>query len=196
LLLVRFRRWDDIDRLPQPDASLVAGNAVLHFVRGLSLVARGRIPEAETELSALLAAEKQVHTDAMFGLNPASKILKIAETELTAQISSAKHDDTSAIRLLREAVELEDSLAYDEPPAWFLPVRESLGGVLLRSGNYAEAEHVFRADLDRNKRNGRSLFGLLEALKAQKKSYAASLVQQQFESAWKNADIKLAIADL
>jgi tetratricopeptide (TPR) repeat protein len=115
---------------------------------------------------------------------------------LAAQISAAKHDDKSAIRLLREAVELEDSLAYDEPPAWFLPVRESLGGVLLRSGNYAEAEQVFRADLERNKRNGRSLFGLLESLKAQKKTYAMSLVQQQFESAWKNADTKLVIADL
>jgi tetratricopeptide (TPR) repeat protein len=196
LLLVRFRRWDDIDKLPQPDASLVASNAVLHFVRGVSSVARGRIPQSETELSALLGEEKRVPAVAMFGLNPASKILRIAETVLAAQIFAAKHDDKSAIRLLREAVELEDSLAYDEPPAWFLPVRESLGGVLLRSGNYAEAEQVFRADLERNKRNGRSLFGLLESLKAQKKTYAMSLVQQQFESAWKNADTKLVIADL
>jgi len=132
----------------------------------------------------------------MFGLNPAGKILKIAEVVLTAKISAAKHDDKSAIKLLREAVELEDSLAYDEPSVWCLPVRESLGGVLLRSGNYPEAEQVFRGDLDRNKRNGRSLFGLLESLKAQKKTYATSLVQQQFESAWKNADTKLVIADL
>jgi len=196
LLLVRFHRWDDIDKLPQPDASLVAGNAVLHFVRGTASVARGRIPEAETELNDLRAAEKRVPASSMFGLNPAGKILKIAEVVLTAKISAVKHDDKSAIKLLREAVELEDSLAYDEPPAWFLPVRESLGGVLLRSGSYPEAEQVFRADLDRNKRNGRSLFGLLESLKAQKKTYATSLVQQQFESAWKNADTKLVIADL
>ena len=55
---------------------------------------------------------------------------------------------------------------------------------------------VFRADLEKNRRNGRSLFGLLEALKAQKKAYAASLVQQEFETAWKNADTKLTMADL
>ena len=75
-------------------------------------------------------------------------------------------------------------------------MRESLGGVLLRSGDYAEAEQVFRADLEKNRRNGRSLFGLLEALKAQKKGYAVNFVQQEFETAWKNADIKLTIADL
>jgi len=196
LLLARFQRWDQIEKLPQPDASLVASNAVVRFVRGLGLAAKGRTSEAEAELNALIAAEKRVPADASFGLNPAGKILKIEETVLMARISAAKGDEKSAIRLLRDAVELEDLLAYDEPPAWFMPVRESLGGVLLRSGNFAEAEQVFRADLEKNRRNGRSLFGLLEALKAQKKVYAGSLVQQEFEMAWKNADTKLAISDL
>jgi hypothetical protein len=86
--------------------------------------------------------------------------------------------------------------AYDEPPQWFHPVRESLGGFMLRSGNYADAEKVFRADLERNKHSGRSLFGLMESLKAQKKTQAAAIVQKEFESAWKNADTKLSIAEL
>ena len=102
----------------------------------------------------------------------------------------------TALKLLQEAVALEDRLAYDEPSVWFIPVRESLGGVLLRAGNYAEAERVFRADLERNKRNGRSLFGLLETLKAQKKTEAARAVQKEFEAAWKNADTKLTVAEL
>ncbi len=37
---------------------------------------------------------------------------------------------TDKSELLRHAVELEDSLAYDEPPAWFMPVRELLGDTL------------------------------------------------------------------
>jgi TolA-binding protein len=73
-------------------------------------------------------------------------------------------------------------------------VRESLGGFLLRMGNYAGAAELFRNDLDRNKRSGRSLFGLMESLKAQKKNSAAA--QREFETAWKNADTKLTIADL
>jgi len=115
---------------------------------------------------------------------------------LRAQIAAAKHDDKAAIALLRQAVESEDSLAYDEPPPWFIPVREMLGGALMKSGNYAEAEQVFRADLERNKRNGRSLFGLLESLKAERKDYAAALVQREFAGAWKNADVKLALDGL
>jgi hypothetical protein len=90
----------------------------------------------------------------------------------------------------------ESALAYDEPPQWFHPLRESLGGFLLRSGKYTEAEGVFRADLEKNKHSGRSLFGLMESLKAQKKNAAAATVQQEFETAWKNADTKLTIADL
>jgi hypothetical protein len=75
-------------------------------------------------------------------------------------------------------------------------VRETLGGVLLRSGQAAEAEKVFRADLERNRRSGRSLFGLRESLKAQKKIYDAEMVDQQFKAAWKNADVTLRVEDL
>jgi TolA-binding protein len=59
-----------------------------------------------------------------------------------------------------------------------------------------EAEKVFREDLQRNPRNPRSLFGLAESLKAQKKDADAAWVQREFEAGWKNADTALRIADL
>lgn len=71
-----------------------------------------------------------------------------------------------------------------------------LGGALMKQGDFATAEQVFRDDLQRNRRNGRSLFGLMESLQAQKKDYAASMVQREFETAWKNADVKLTVQDL
>ena len=55
---------------------------------------------------------------------------------------------------------------------------------------------MFRADLEKNRRNGRSLFGLAESLRAQGKHYAARAVQREFERAWKAADTKLRIEDL
>jgi hypothetical protein len=76
-------------------------------------------------------------------------------------------------------------LKYDEPQDWFYPVRESLGAVLLKIGDYAGAEEVFRADLERNLRNPRSLFGLEEALKAQDRTYDAGFVRKQFDANWK-----------
>ena len=38
------------------------------------------------------------------------------------------------IVLNSEAVALEDDLTYMEPPDWFCPTRESLGGLLLQAG--------------------------------------------------------------
>jgi hypothetical protein len=71
-----------------------------------------------------------------------------------------------------------------------------LGGVLLKAKRYAEAEKAFRADLKRNPRSGRSLFGLMESLKAQGKTYEAQLIEPQFKAAWKRADTKLRVDDL
>jgi tetratricopeptide (TPR) repeat protein len=197
LTLVQFNRWDEIEKLPKPDASMIATTAVWHFARGMAFEAKGQTTDAVREHSALVAAAKSVAPGASLGLNSANKILSIAETVLSARIAeTTNRDSKNTIELLRKAVEMEDSLAYDEPPIWFLPVRLWLAGALMNDGDYAGAEQVFRADLDRNKRNGRSLFGLRESLKAQGKNYAASLVQREFENAWKDADTVLKIEDL
>ncbi len=181
---------------PEPDASLPSTLAVWHFARGVVFAGRGDIASAEAEQQAFLKIEKLVPAESMSSLNPTSRILIIAEDVLRARIAEAKRDNSTAIEFFNKGIKEEDSLAYDEPPQWFHPVRESLGGFLLRSGNYADAERVFRADLERNKHSGRSLFGLMESLKAQKKSQAAAMTQREFESAWKNADTKLSVANL
>jgi TolA-binding protein len=77
-----------------------------------------------------------------------------------------------------------------------MPVRESLGGALVLSGDYAEAETVFRAELLKHPRNGRALFGLVESLKLQKKNAAAQFVQREFDKAWAKADTRLRVEDL
>jgi len=196
LMLVRFRRWDDILKLPQPDAKMLAVNAVWHFARGMAQAAKGNRAEAERELKMLIEGAKAVPAEAAFGLNSASNVLKIAEQVLSARLFVLQRDYKAAVESLKKGVEMEDALAYDEPPGWFLPVRESLGGALLLSGNGAEAEKVFRTDLEKNLRSGRALFGLSESLKAQGKRYAAAMVQREFEQAWKNADTQLRVEDL
>lgn len=196
LTLVQFNRWDEIERLPRPDAAMIATTAVWHFARGMAFEAKGRTTEAAREHAALVAAAKSVAPQASFGLNEASKILSIAETVLSARMARKTNGSSkNTLELLRKAVDMEDSLAYDEPPIWFLPVRQWLAQTLMSDGDYAGAEQIFRADLERNKRNGRSLFGLTQSLKAQGKTYAASLVQREFENAWKDADTTLKLED-
>lgn len=190
LILVQFDRWDEIEKLPPPDAAMVGTNAVWHFARGMAFAAKGRATDAQKEFSAFAVAKKKVPPEASFGLNSASKVLEIAENVLAAAIANGTGDSES-LTFLNKAIELEDSLAYDEPQAWFLQTRQWLGRALMKRGDYAGAERVFRVDLERNKRNGRSLFGLVQSLKAQKKTYAATLVQQEFDAVWKNADTKL-----
>jgi hypothetical protein len=196
LVLVRFHRWDDILKAPAPERSLHGTSTVWHWARAMAHAAKGQTAEAETERTAFVEAQKQMSHGEKWGLNSAENILKIAQSTLDAKIAAAKHDEPAALASLRKAVEAEDALAYDEPPAWFIPAREALGGALLRSGKPAEAEAVFRADLGKNPRSGRSLFGLLESLKAQGKTYPAQFVQREFETAWRNADTQLKIEEL
>jgi tetratricopeptide (TPR) repeat protein len=196
LMWERFHKWDEIMKQPEPSASLPSTLAIWHFARGLVFAGRGDIKNAEAEQRAFLKAEKSVPADSMSSLNSTSKVLTIAEDVLAARIAEAKHDYQKVLDNFFKGIKDEDSLAYDEPPQWFHPVRESMGGFLMRRGNYVDAAGLFRADLERNKHSGRSLFGLVESLKAQKKSQAAAISQREFESAWKNADTKLSVAEL
>jgi tetratricopeptide (TPR) repeat protein len=120
----------------------------------------------------------------------------VATSVLDARIAEAKGDRKAAIESWKNAVAAEDALNYDEPPSWYYPTRESLGAALYADGQLAEAERVFRADLDKHPRNPRSLFGLWKTLEAQKKTADAGWARAQFETAWKDADTKLRIEDL
>ena len=129
-------------------------------------------------------------------INSARSVLAIGREDLDARIARAQGDAEAEITHLRRAVELQDKLGYMEPPEWHYPVREALGGALLRGGKPAEAENVFRKDLEVNPRNGRSLFGLLEALKVQRKTLSTEWVKKEFTEAWKYSSASLRIEDL
>lgn len=190
LILVRFRRWDDVLAAPRPDTKLLFATAIWRFSRGMAYAAQGKLEDANKEQKAFLTARDAVPAHAMYlyDMNTFRSVLEVAEGVLGARLAVAQKDRKSAIKMLQKAVKGEDALQYNEPPDWFLPVRETLGGVLLQNGDAADAEKVFRADLERNPRNGRSLFGLVASLKAQKKDHAARMVQLEFERAWKSAD--------
>jgi tetratricopeptide (TPR) repeat protein len=196
LVLARFRRWDEILKATEPPAEQAGTRAVWTWARGMALASTGKLDEAEAALKSFAAAEQATPAEVTFGLNKASDILKIADRMLAARISAARGERGRAAELLREAVATEDALAYDEPPAWFLPAREALGAVLLADGRAAEAETVFREDLKHNPRSGRALFGLAKSLEAQRRTREAAAARRDFAAAWKNADTRLKLEDL
>lgn len=197
-ILLRFHRWDDVLALPAPSFGIAMTNAFWHFARGSGFAAKGQIASAETERQILASALKETSADVEFSFyfNKAQRFLDLAQDILDARIAAAKGDCAQAISDWGKAVEVQDQLYYGEPPEWFYPVRESLGAALLLNGQPERAEAVFRADLQQNPRNPRSLFGLLNALEAQSKHDAAEEVRSEFQAAWKNADTTLTVKDL
>jgi tetratricopeptide (TPR) repeat protein len=196
---VRFHKWDAILAMKEPNAEMKATVGFWHFARGMALAGKGKTSGAEAEYKIVAEAEKATPPDAIFNApinNKTKDILKIAEDVLGAQVALAKKDNAAAANMLRDGVALQDTLLYGEPPDWFFPVRESLGGVLLMSGDAKGAEQVFRDDLARNLRNPRSLFGLHRALKAQDRNSDAWFVEQEFRKAWKGGAGELKVEDL
>jgi tetratricopeptide (TPR) repeat protein len=196
---VRFHKWDAILAMKEPNAEMKATVGFWHFARGMALAGKGKTSGAEAEYKIVAEAEKATPPDAIFNApinNKTKDILKIAEDVLGAQVALAKKDNAAAASMLRDGVALQDTLLYGEPPDWFFPVRESLGGVLLMSGDAKGAEQVFRDDLARNLRNPRSLFGLHRALKAQDRNSDAWFVEQEFRKAWKGGAGELKVEDL
>jgi tetratricopeptide (TPR) repeat protein len=196
---IRFHHWNEILKMPAPDPSMKTATVFWHFGRGLALAGTGKIADAEAEYKIVSEAEAATPPDVIFQMpinNKAKDIMKIAENVLGAKIALAKKDTPGAISLLRDAVAIQDKLNYGEPPDWFYPVRENLGGALLMSGDAGAAEKVFREDLDRNPRNPRSLFGLQQSLLQQKRDYDAGFVKKQLDASWKGAPQSLKLDDL
>jgi tetratricopeptide (TPR) repeat protein len=193
---LRFEKWDDVLAMPPPDESLPTAFALWHFGRGVAFAAQQKIEAATAEKKAFDEAVAKVPPDAMMNLNTSKDLLAVAAAVLDARLFAASGSRPTSIASWMKAVTAEDALAYDEPPAWYYPVRESLGGALLRAGRPILAETVFRKDLARNPDSGRSLFGLAEALKMQKKDAEAAEVTEEFKKAWARADIQATVAGL
>jgi tetratricopeptide (TPR) repeat protein len=190
LSLLRFQQWDAVLALPKPKDSQKISIAMWHYMRALAYAARRDSSSAARARADFEAARKQLPADSQWGQNKTSDVMAMASELLAARVAG------DAVARLRRAVQMQDAFVYDEPPAWYYPVRESLGAALLRAGNAAEAEAVFREGVRRSPKNGRMLFGLLESLKAQRKTEETAWVQKEFDAAWAKADVKLSLDDL
>jgi tetratricopeptide (TPR) repeat protein len=191
--MARFGQWDDVLREPAPSDEYPFIKAMWHYARGLAYLRKESPAEAEAELEALraIAAKPDLGKMKIFDQNALSALVEIATSILAGELAAQRGDRKTAIAELRKGVRLEDNLIYAEPPDWYLPVRHSLGAVLLEAGRAAEAEKVYREDLERHRNNGWSLFGLAKALEAQGKNDEAADIRAQFEKAWGRSDVKL-----
>ena len=187
----RFARWEAVLAEREPAEDLPYPRALRHYARALARIANGDVSAADSELASLrrIRGDERLKTVTIWDLNTGTSLLDIAQATVEGELAAARNDWAVAVATLRRAVATEDALTYDEPPPWYLPVRQQLGGVLLRAGRPAEAEAAFRQDLVRHPENGWSLAGLAASLRAQRKLTEAGRVQQRFRHAWSTADV-------
>ena len=191
---VRFGRWDEIAARAQPGARPALRHGDLALRAGDGGVAAGT---DGVEPSSIMRRSRSWlpirHGDAD-GLGPLSACAlphSIAERTVCAELALARGDRDAAIAALREAVVDRglDSLRRAARLAC-AGAPDAGRGVARGAGRPADAEAVYREELQRNPANGWSLRGLADSLRAQKRGPEAAETEQLLAAAWANADVK------
>ena len=185
LTMATFGKWDDVLREPVPSVELPVAHALASYARGVAFAARSDFESAQAALDTIRTHHAAVSQE------PVKTVLAIAAHGLAGEIAWRHGETERAIEAWRSAMKLEDGLGYMEPPYWHAPVRHSLGAALMKSGKGAEAETLYREDLERFPENGWSLSGLAASLTAQGKTAEARMVRTRLERAWAKADVSL-----
>ncbi|CAM2992353.1 hypothetical protein BST27_07725 [Mycobacterium intermedium] len=201
-VLVRFGRWEELIAQPLPqDADLYCTTtATIHYGRGVALAATGRLAEANDERAAFTDAYERIPESRYLFNNTSRDILAVAGAMLDGEIAYREGQFDAAFNHLRRAVELDDSLPYDEPWGWMQPTRHACGALLLEQGHVEEAAAVYAADLGLDPTLARpcqhpgnvwSLHGYHECLQRLGRTAEATIIGQQLALAAARADVPI-----
>jgi tetratricopeptide (TPR) repeat protein len=178
---------DTVLAIADPGDGFPLVKAMWHYARGVAFAGKGEVDAARREAAQIAEISARHDPDETYPPDialVANDTMAIARHVVEARIAEAEGDLGRAIAELETAVQIQDSLAYLEPPFWYYPVRQSLGAMLLMAGRAADAEDVLRRSLVDAPNNGWALYGLMEAQKAQGDGMAAAVTEQLFDKAW------------
>src|SRR6476659_2633328 len=192
-VMVRFGLWDEILAEPKKYTDKMwFSRAFHHAARAIAYAAKGDTVNARKAQSVFVQRAKLVPKEDFVSNNSCEALLAVAIPMVEGEILIAEGKIDRGIEQLRAAIQKEDALKYDEPPGWLIPVRHSLGAVLMKQQRFAEAEQVYRDDLGRLPENGWSLVGLAESLRKQKKNAdEVAQIRAKFEKVWAKADLTI-----
>jgi tetratricopeptide (TPR) repeat protein len=188
---VRFGRWEAILATPRPAPASAYTDGVWQYARGMAWLRTGRPVQAREALQKLKASLRGAERAkaALKNVIPLAGLLAIAARLLEAEIAAAAGDFDAALAHARAAVLLEAAIEADEPPAWHMPARHTLGALLLEAGQAGAAERVYRDDLRVYPENGWSLYGLTASLERQGRDAEADDARARLARAWAGADV-------
>lgn len=188
---VRFGKWENILKAAAAEEQHVYANVILHWARGMAQARTNNLEEAKKELQFVSEnKDKGGMTVVLTPFNSPFGSAKVAEKLLQGVIAEQEGKYSLAVELLTQAAKNEDSMIYNEPKDWPLPIKAYLGVALLKAGQFTSAENVFKEDLVDNPDNHWSLTGLLQALNKQKKETEAAVIKKQLEKTIASDDMK------
>ena len=184
LTLLRFGRFDEVlDVAARPEQE--ASGGLWDFAQGYAHLKNGDVDFARVYLDRVM--ELAVATTARFRFDDAKLLLQTVGGVLEGEIHRDAGNLSAAIRAFERAVEVEDQLEYSEPEPLPFSARHWLGAALLEVKRYAEAERVYREELEDHPHNGWSLFGLKAALSGQGQSSLD--VDADLRQSWARSDV-------
>lgn len=189
---IRFGNWNKLLAAPQPEKTLTYASILWRFGRGMAFSQQNKMAEAKEELAQL----QQLMKDSVLLIpftpfSPAIDGAVVAENILIGTIALKEKKFGEAIPAFEEAVVTEESMVYNEPRDWMLNPKHYLGNAYLKAGRTKEAKETFQKDLLNNNENGWALFGLWQALTAEKKKAEANKMLLRFRKAFDKTDVKL-----
>ena len=207
--LLRFAHWDDVLKLPAPDAKLLATTMFWHYARGCAFAKNIKRTRRNKNSQNFRLSPQNCRpvprSESNITIGTSSPLLP--PSRLQARTAAAQGDAANSGSVasgLRGVGNRSLAPSSRNPgqnelttnhPNGITPSANRWAQHLYRAGKFAEAETVFREDLQRNPHNPRSLFGIWKCLEAQKKTTEAQSARQQFEASWKQADTQLRIED-
>ena len=201
-VLIRFGRWAEImDQTFPADAELYSHTtATLRYARTVALANLGRSAETVAERDAFYSAMAAVQEERMVFNNPCSAVLRVAEQMLLGEVAYKSGRTEEGLEHLRQSVQLDDELLYDEPWGWMQPTRHALGALLMDARKFDEAEAVYRADLGldetlprpcQHPRNVWSLHGLDECLRRRGETLERGHIKLLLDQALARAEVPI-----
>lgn len=178
---VRFAKWDQVLAAPEFSDKFPAARTLRHAARAIAYSAKGQIEDARAEMKAFDDAREKVSKDATYGPNKMSLILALAKHHMMGEFRIAERKTDAAIAELKAAVRIEDSLNASEPPEWIVPVRQTLGALLLSLNRDDKAAEVYEADLKKVPDNVWALNGLSKAYAKLGDKQKAATFKARFE---------------
>lgn len=185
LAYAQFGTPDEIMGLSPPDERLPYAMALWHYARATAAAQQRDATGVERELEALRRIRETTDFKPMVDQNvPAPDLLRLADLVARGRLAYAQGDFRQAAQHYREAAAIEDGLRYMEPPFWYYPVRQSLGGALFRMGDFEGARAAFMGALTAAPNNGWALYGLAETQRAMGDETGAAATTAVLDRAW------------